>query len=100
MFYHLGLVFVFVARFFIEILEMYESNYCACMCRAMAKIFASLGSCLYVGVSGGSSLNDISWAILVSVLMLKMPVLLVTMGMILISAFIVSYVCRACLSGS
>ena len=55
---------------------------------------------LFVGESGGSSLKETSWTISASVLALKVPVLLMTIGIIRTSAFMVPWVCRACLSGS
>jgi hypothetical protein len=60
MFYYVGLSFVFVVRIFLENLEMYESHSCACMCSAIAIFCVGLGSCLYVRVTAGSSLNDSS----------------------------------------
>ncbi len=48
---------------------------------------AGLGSCLYVSASGGSSSNETSCAISASVLMLKVHVLLMTVGIILMSAW-------------
>ena len=51
-------------------------------------------------MSGGFPLKDASWAISAWVLTLNVPVLLMTMGIILMSAFSVSWVWRACLSGS
>ena len=83
-----------------EIFDMWDSHSCACTCRVMAICCAGLGSCLYVSASGGSSSSDMSCAISASVLTLNVPVLLITMGMILISALRVLCVCRACFSGS
>ncbi len=54
----------------------------------------------YVRVSGGSSLNETSCAISASVRTLKVPVPLMTIGMILISALSVPCICSACLSCS
>jgi hypothetical protein len=59
MFYDVGLVFVFVVRIFLEILEMYESNSCAWMCSAIAIFCARFGSCLYVRVSGYKSMRSL-----------------------------------------
>ena len=84
----------------LEILEMRESHSCACTCRVMVICCAGLGSCLYVIASGGSSSRDTSCAISAKVLTLKVPVLLMSIGMILISACRVPCVCRACLRGS
>ena len=60
MFHFLSLSLVFVERIFLGILEMYKSHSWACMCSAIAILCVGLGSCLYVRVSKGSSLNDIS----------------------------------------
>ena len=100
MFYGVGLVFDFLVRIFLEILEMYESHYCAWVCSAMAIFCASFVICLYVRVSGGSSLNETSCTISASVRTLKVPVLLMTIGMIIISALSVPCICSACLGGS
>ncbi len=86
MFYDVGLIFDFVVRIFFEILDMYEIHSCAWMCNAIAIFCADFGSCLYVRVSGGRSLNGTSCAISASVRTLKVPVLLMTIGMIMISA--------------
>ena len=48
------------------------------------------GSCLKASASGGSSLNETNWAISASVLTWKVHVRLMTIGMILTSAFRVS----------
>ena len=66
----------------------------------MANFCANFGSCLYARVSGGSSLNETSCAISASERTLKVPVLLMTIGMILISALSVPCICSACLRGS
>ena len=89
-----------MVRIFLETLEMYESHSCAWVCSAIAIFCAGFGSCLYVRVSGGSSANETSCAISARVRMLKVPVLLMTIGMIWISALSVPCVCRACLRGS
>ena len=86
MFYGVSLVFVFVARIFLEIFEMYESYSCAWMRSAIGIFCAGVGSCLYVRVSGGSSPNETSCAISASVRTLKVLVLLMTIGMIAMSA--------------
>ena len=75
-----------MVRIFLEILEMYESHSCAWMCSAIAIFCAGFGSCLYVRASGGSSANETSCAISARVRMLKVPVLLMTIGTIMISA--------------
>ena len=69
------------------------------MCNAIAIFCAGFSSCLYARVSGGSSLNETSCAISASVRTLKVPVLLMTIGMIMISALSVPCICSACLSG-
>ena len=79
---------------------MCESHSCACMCRVMAICCARLGKCLYVSASGGSSSKETSCAISARVLTLKVLVLLMTIGIILMSAWSVPWVCRACFSGS
>ena len=94
------LVFGLVLRIVLEIFDMWDSHSCACTCRVMAICCAGLGSCLYVSASGGSSSSDTSCAISASVLTLNVPVLLITMGTILITALRVPWVCRACFSGS
>jgi hypothetical protein len=100
MFYDVGLVFVFVVRSFLEILEMYESHSFAWMCSAIANFCAGFGSCFYVRVSVGFSLNETSCAISASVRTLKVPVLLMTIGIIMISTLSVPCICSACLSSS
>ncbi len=79
---------------------MCDSHSCACMCSAIAMCCAGLGSCLYVSVSGGSSSKETSCAISANVLTLKVPVLLMTIGIIVMSACSVPWVCRACFKGS
>ena len=92
--------FVFVVRIFLEILEMWDSHYCACTWSAIVIFFAVGDSCLKVSWSGGSSAKETSWEISARFLTWKVPVLLMTMGMILTSAFRVPWVCSACRSGS
>ena len=93
-------VLVFVVSIFLEILDIWDSHSCACTCSAIVILLAVGGSCLNVSSSGGSSVNEISCEISACVLTWKVPVRLMTMGMILTSAFRVPWVCRACLSGS
>ncbi len=81
--------FGLVVRIVLEIFDMCESPSCACTCRVMAICCAGLVSCLYVSVSSGSSSKDTSCAISARVFTLNVPVLLVTIGMILMSALIV-----------
>ena len=73
---------------------MRDSHCCACTWSAIAIFLAVRGHCLKVSSSGGSSLNE------TRVLTWKMPVRLMTMGIILTSAFRVPYVCSAGRSGS
>ncbi len=87
--------FSLVVKIVREILEMCDSHSCACMCRAIAICCADLGSCLYVSVFGGSSSKETSCAISARVLTLKAPVLLMTIGIILMYACSVPWVCRA-----
>ncbi len=91
---------VFMVKIFLEILDMWDSHSCACTWSAIVILFAVGCSCLNVSSSGGSSLNETSCEISASVFTWKVPVRLMTMGMILISAFRVPWVCRACRSGS
>ena len=78
---------VLVVRIFLEILDMWESHSCACTWSAIVILLAVGGSCLKVSSSGGSSANETSWEISAKVFTWKVPVRLMTMGMILISAF-------------
>ena len=78
---------VFVVRIFLEILDMWESHSCACTWSAIVIRLAVGGSCLKVSVSGGSSANETSWETSASVFTWKVPVRLITMGMILMSTF-------------
>ncbi len=80
MLYVARLGFGLVLRIVLEIFDMWESHSCACTCRVMAICCASLGTCLYVSASGGSSSKDMSCAISARVLTLKVPILLITMG--------------------
>ncbi len=84
----------------LEIFDMCESHSCACMCRVIAICCAGLGSCLYVIESGSSSLKVTSCAISARVLTLNVPVLMMTIGIILMYACNVPYFCRVCFSGS
>ena len=59
------------------------------------------GSDLYVRLSGGFSWNDTSWAISARVFVWKLPVLLITIGIIwTCSVFLLLCLMMACLSGS
>ena len=79
--------FVFVVRVFLEILEMWDSHSCACMWSAIVIFLAVGDSCLEVSSSGGSSAKETSLEISARVFTWKVPVRLMTMGMILTSAF-------------
>ena len=92
--------FVFVVRIFLEILDMWDSHSCACTWSAIVILLAVGGNCVNVSSSGGSSVNETSWEISASVLTWKVPVRLMTIGMILMSAFMAPWVCRACRGGS
>ncbi len=91
---------VFVVRTFLAILDMWDSHSCACTWSAIVILLAVGGSCLNVSSSGGSYVNETSCEISASVLTWKVPVRLMTIGMILMSSFGVPWVCRARLSGS
>ena len=66
---------------------MWDSHSCACTCSAIAILLAVGGRCLQVISSGSSSLNETSWAISARVLTWKVHVPLMTIGIILTSAF-------------
>ncbi len=91
---------VLVLRIFLEILDMWDSHSCACTWSAIAILLAVGDSCLKVSPFGGSFVIETSWEISARVLTWKVPVRMMTMGMILTSAFRVPKVCSACLSGS
>ena len=59
---------VFVARIFLEILDLWESHSCACTWSSIVILLAVGGSCLNVSSSGGSSVNETSCEISASVL--------------------------------
>ena len=86
-------VFVFVLRIFLEVLDIRVNHSFACMWSAIAILLAVI----WVVVS---YLNEISWAISARVLTWKVLARLMTMGIILKSAFRAPYVCSACRSGS
>jgi len=77
----------FVMRIFLEVLDMLYSHSCACTWSSIAILLAVRGSCLNVSSSGGSSLNETSWVISARVLTWKVPVRLMTTGIILTSVF-------------
>ncbi len=76
-----------MARIFLEVLDIWDNHSWTCTCRAIAIILAMFGSCLKVSSSGGSSLKETSWAISAKALTWKVPVRLITMGIIFTSAF-------------
>ena len=80
-------VFVLVVRIFLEVLDIWDSHSCACTYSVIAILLAVSDSCLKVSSSGRSSINEISWAISARVLLWKVPVRLMTIGIILTSAF-------------
>ncbi len=92
--------FGLVVRIVLEIFDMCESHSWACTCRVVAICCAGLGSCLYAIASGGSSSKDTSCTISTRVFTFYVPVLLMTIGIILMSACIVPWVWRACLRSS
>ncbi len=94
------LLFSLVVKIVLEIFYMCDIHSCACMCRVIAICCAGLGNCLYVSLSGGSSSKETSCAISTRVLTLKVPVLLMTIGIILMSALSVPWICKAYFSGS
>ena len=81
--------FVLVVRIILEILNMWDSHSCACTWSAIVILLAMGGSCLKVSSSGGSFVHETSCEIFARVLTWKVPVRLMTMGMILMSAFMV-----------
>ncbi len=91
---------VLVVRFFLEILDMWDSHSCACTWSAIVILLAVGDSYLKVSPSGGSFANETSWEISARSFTWKVLVRLMTMGMILTSAFRVPKVCSACRSGS
>ena len=71
-----------------ELLDTCEIYSCARVCRAIAMCLADFGSCLLkVMMTGGSSLSVTNWAISARVFTLVVLVLLITTGIILMSAF-------------
>ena len=92
-------VFVLMVRISLEVLDIWDSHSRAYTCSAMAILLAVRSSCLKVSPSGGSSLNETSWAISASVLTWKVPVRLITIWIILTSAFRVPLVWSASRSG-
>ena len=79
--------FALVVRIFLEILDMRDSHSCACTWSAIVILLAVGGSSLKVSSSGGSYVNETSCEISARVLTWKVPVWLMTMGTILMSAF-------------
>ena len=83
--------FCLVFKIVLEIFDMCDSHSYACMCRVVAICCAGLGNCLYVSASCGSSSKETSSAISARVLTLKVPVMLMTIGIILMSAWSVPW---------
>ena len=88
-------VFVFMVRIFLEVLDIRDSHFCACTWSAIAILLPGMRSCLKVSSSGGSSFKETIWAISASFLTWKVPVRLITIGIILMSAFRVPWVWSA-----
>ena len=85
----------------LETLEISVSHSCAWTWIAMVIDCACGGSDLYVRLSGGFSWKETSWASSANVLVWKLPVLLMTMGIICtMSLFLLLCLIMACLSGS
>ena len=78
--------FVFVVTIFLEIMDMWDIHSYACTWSAIVIFLAVRGSCLKVISSRGSSVNETSWEIFARVLTWKVPVRLMTMGIISTSA--------------
>ncbi len=78
-----------MVRIVLEIFDMCESHFWACTCRVIAICCAGLGSCLYASASGGFSSKDTSCGISARVFTLNVHVMLMTIGIILMSACIV-----------
>ena len=66
---------------------MWDSHSCACTWSAIVIFLAVGDNCLKVSLSGGSSVNETSWDISARVLTWKVPGRLMTIGMILTSAY-------------
>ena len=79
---------------------MRVSHSCACMCCAIVIVCACVGRVLYDRASGGFSLNNTSWEISARVLVWKLPVLLMTIGMICTCSRPLLCCSKDCLSGS
>ena len=77
----------FVVRIFLEISDMCDSHSSTCTWSAIVMLLVVGDSCLKVSPSGGSSANETSWEISARVFTWKVPVRLMTMGMIFTSAF-------------
>ena len=91
--------FDLVVRIFLELLDIWDSHFCACAWSAIAIFLYVVGSCLKVSSSGGSSLKETSWAISARVLTWNVLVRLMTIGIISTSALRVPCVWSASRSG-
>ena len=69
---------VFVVRMFLEMLDMWDSHFCACTWSAIVILLTVGDSCLKVSSSGGSSVNETSWEISTRVFTWKVPARLMT----------------------
>ena len=87
-------------RVLLKTFEMRVSHSRACMCSAIVIVCACVGRVLYVRVSGGFSLNYTNWAISARVLVWKLPVLLMTIGVICSCSRHLLCCSMACLGGS
>ena len=72
----------------------------ACMCCAIVIVCDCVGTVFYVRSSGEFSLNETCWAISATVLVWKLPVLLMTIGMICTCSRSLLCCSMTCLSGS
>jgi hypothetical protein len=83
-----------------DFLDESEPFLCVCVLRAIVIVCACVGRILYVRASDGFSLNETSWAMSAMVLVWKLPVLLITIGMICTCSRSLLRYSLACLSGS
>ena len=89
-----------MARVLLEFLDIQDSYSCACTWSAIAFLLVVVDCCVKVRSSGGSYWKETSWGISANVLTSKVPVRLMTMGIILTSAFRVPWVWSASRGGS
>ncbi len=84
----------------LETLDKRVSHSCACVCSAMAIVCACGERDLYISLYGGFSFNDTSWAISAMMWVWKLPVMLITFGIISTCSRPLLCCIIACLSGS